>query len=37
MCKMMGDKNMCGWTIKTVDKMLENNKLEFFKGLNYIW
>jgi len=31
MCKMMGDKNMCGWTIKTVDNMLESNKLEFFK------
>jgi len=30
MCKMMGDKNMCGWTMKTVDKMLESNKLEFF-------
>ena len=31
MCKMMGDRNMCGWTMKTVDKMLESNKLEFFK------
>ena len=31
MCKMMGDRNMCGWTMNTVDKMLESNKLEFFK------
>ena len=29
-CKMMNNKNMSGWSIKTVDKMLEDNKVDFF-------
>ena len=29
-CKMMNNKNMSGWSIKTVDKMLEDKNVDFF-------
>ena len=30
-CKMMINKDLCGWTVKTVDKMLESKNVLFFK------
>jgi hypothetical protein len=29
--KIMSDKNLRPWSIKTVDKMLDNKKMDFFK------
>ena len=29
-CKIMKNKDMNSWSLKTVDKMLENNKVDFF-------
>ena len=29
-CKIMKNKNLNGWSIKTVDKMLGNNEVDFF-------
>lgn len=30
MCKMMSKPDFCGWSVKTVDKVLENKKIDFF-------
>ena len=28
--KLRGNRDLCSWSIKTVDKMLEDNKILFF-------
>ena len=30
MCKMMSKPDFCGWSVKTVDKVLKNKKVDFF-------